>query len=231
MNPIQIGKLYVYPFASRKDLIDYIVDKKKILIAINAEKILKRDPELIRIINSNIGYADGVGAVWALRKKGASWAIKIPGVELWLDIVKAFYQQKTFYLIGASDEVINLAVEKLKTEYNGIQILGYHSGYFNDAKKQEIMNDIVAKGPDIVFVAMGSPKQEYFMNELSLVHPALYMGLGGSFDVYTGKVKRAPKFFIALGIEWLYRLLKQPQRITRQIRLVKFLLMLIFRKL
>lgn len=231
MNPVQIGKLHVYPFISRDELINYIVDKKKILIAINAEKILKKDTELIGIINSNVGYADGVGAVWALKQKGVSKAIKIPGVELWLDIIGAFYRQKTFYLIGASDEVIRLTVEKLTSEYQGIQILGYHSGYFNDVKKQEIITDIAYKKPDVIFVAMGSPKQEYIMNELFSAHPALYMGLGGSFDVYTGKVKRAPKIFVSLGVEWLYRLLKQPKRINRQIRLVKFFLLLIFRKL
>ena len=231
MNPVQIGKLYVYPFISKEDLISYIVDQKKILIAINAEKILQKTPELMNIINSNIGYADGIGAVLALRQKGFSKAIKIPGVELWIDIIRTFYRQKTFYLIGASDEVISLTVEKLKTAYQGIQILGYHSGYFNEQQKQEIINDIASKKPDIVFVAMGSPKQEFFMNQLFAVHSALYMGLGGSFDVYTGKVNRAPKYLVALGMEWLYRLFKQPQRIHRQIRLVKFLLLLIFRKL
>ena len=227
----KIRRINVYPFISKDELINFAINEKKILIAINAEKILRNDDRLVNLINNNIGYADGIGAVWALKKKGYKNVIKIPGVELWLDIIKKFYNSKTFYLIGSIDEVINACYNKLINNFPGIKILGYHSGYFNDEEKIKIINDIILKKPDIIFVAMGSPRQEYFMEELSLVHKATYMGLGGSFDVYTNKVKRAPKIFISLGLEWFYRLIKQPFRIKRQIVLVKFLIILLFNKL
>lgn len=227
----KIGNLLVYNFTSRQELIDFSIGEKKILIAINAEKILKKDENLIQIINRNIGYADGIGAVMALRQKGAKNPIKIPGVELWLDIVKTCYKTKSFYLIGSTNEVIEKCVELLKQQFPEINILGYHSGFFDNEQEKNIKNEIVQKKPDIIFVAMGSPRQEFFMNNLYNYHQALYMGLGGSFDVFTGKVKRAPKIFVSLGLEWLYRLIKQPFRWKRQIVLVKFFILLLLKKL
>lgn len=223
MQQVKLNNIFAYPFSSRKELIDMAISEKKILIAINAEKILKKDNELEKIINQNIGYPDGVGAVWALKKKGYKKTIKIPGVELWLDIIKELYKTKSFYFVGSSDEVINNTVTKLKQEFQAIKILNFRNGFIKtDEDKELLKNDLIEKKPDIVFVAMGTPKQEFLMNELMKVHPALYQGLGGSFDVYSGKVKRAPKIFIALGIEWFYRLLKEPTRIKRQLVLIKF---------
>jgi UDP-N-acetyl-D-mannosaminouronate:lipid I N-acetyl-D-mannosaminouronosyltransferase len=231
MERYRIRNLYVYGFRSRDELIDFAVQEKKILVAINAEKILKNEEKLVQLINNNIGYPDGIGAVKALKQKGFKKAIKIPGVELWLDIIRKKYKEKTFYIIGSTQDVIENCYRKLHSDFPGIRILGYHSGYFNEQEKLKLKEDLIKLKPEIVFVAMGSPKQEYFMEELLYSHPALYMGLGGSYDVYTGKVKRAPKFFVSLGLEWLYRLLKQPTRIKRQIVLIKFFLLLLFRKL
>ncbi len=227
----KLRKLLVYNFNSREELINYAINEKKILIAVNAEKILKEDKKLIEIINNNIGYADGIGAVMALKQKGAKNPIKIPGVELWLDIVKTYYKTKSFFLIGSTDEVIKTCYEKLLLNYPGINIINFFSGFFDEEKKQKIKEEIHIKKPNIIFVAMGSPKQEFFMAELQSLHKALYMGLGGSFDVYTGKIPRAPKIFIKLGLEWFYRLIKQPFRIKRQMVLIKFLILLIFKKL
>ncbi|OFX18675.1 MAG: glycosyl transferase [Bacteroidetes bacterium GWA2_31_9] len=223
MQRVKLKNIQAYSFSSRKELIDLAIKEKKILIAINAEKILKKDVELQEIINNNIGYPDGVGAVWALKKKGFKKTIKIPGVELWLDIIKELHKEKSFYFIGSSDEVISMTVEKLKHDFPDINILNFRNGFIKtEEDKLNLKNDILEKKPDIVFVAMGTPKQEFLMNELLSFHSALYQGLGGSFDVYSGKVKRAPKIFIKLGVEWLYRLLKEPTRIKRQIVLVKF---------
>ena len=88
-----------------------------------------------------------------------------------------------------------------------------------------MLEDITEKRPDVVFVAMGSPKQELLMEEMLERHPAIYQGLGGSFDVYTGNVKRAPKWWVDHNLEFAYRLVKQPSRIKRQIHLVRFLLL------
>ncbi len=229
MNHITVNGINIYPFKSKEELMNYAIGEKKILVAINAEKILKEDDRLRRIINENIGYPDGIGAVMALKKKGAK-AAKIPGVELWHDIIKRYHKEKTFYLIGATQDVIETTVNKLRKEFPDIKILGYRNGFLQKEDIEKLKKDLTEKKPDIVYVAMGTPKQEYLMEELIKIHPALYQGLGGSFDVYSGKLKRAPNIFLKLKIEFLYRLLLQPKRIGRQIRLVKFLLNLYLNK-
>ena len=192
---------------------------KSILVAVNAEKILKSTSQIREIINRNIGYPDGVGAVWALQKKGIKSTVKIPGCELWLKIIEKYFKTKTFYLVGSKQEVIEATVNQLKKDFEGIQIINYRNGYVRtEQEKKALINDITTLRPDVVFVAMGSPKQELLMEEIKQNHPsAVYQGLGGSFDVYTGYVKRAPKWWVRNNLEWAYRLLKQPTRIKRQI--------------
>ena len=232
MYKILVNKLIVYSFANRQELIGFASQSKKILIAINAEKILHATDEIRRLINENIGYADGIGAVWALRMKGLKHVVKIPGCELWLDFIRSSYRNRTFYFVGSKQEVIEAAVSKLRTEFPGIQILNYHNGYFRSQEEKSIlMNDVSAYKPDIVFVGMGSPRQELLMEEMQKQHSALYQGLGGSFDVYTGYVKRAPDWWVKNNLEWLYRLLRQPARIKRQVFLVKFFIILLLNKL
>lgn len=217
-----INNLKIFSPCSSEELIDYAFKERKILIAINAEKILNSNDEFKNITNKNIGYPDGIGALWALKKKGVN-SIKIAGCELWLDIITKKVNHKKFYLIGGKEEVIKNTVKKLKIEFPLIQIVNYRDGYINS--EEEIINlenDIIDKKPDVIFVAMGSPKQELLMERLMKKYPAIYQGLGGSFDVYTGNVKRAPKWWINNNLEWAYRLLKQPSRIKRQIHLLKF---------
>ena len=212
-----------YAPKSREVLIDFALQHKKILVAVNAEKILHATDKTRDLINRNLGYPDGIGAVMALKKKGVQDVIKIPGVELWLDIVKKHSRDKTFYLIGSREEVIQRTVEKLKLEFPGIKIVNFRNGYLRtEEEKSRLKDDIIKRQPDIVFVAMGSPKQELLMEELHSLHPALYQGLGGSFDVFDGSVERAPEWWVRNSLEWAYRLLKQPARIKRQIHLLRF---------
>lgn len=212
---------------SREDLIAFALKGKKILVAVNAEKILHATDASRGIINRNLGYPDGFGAVMGLKQKGVRNVVKIPGCELWLDIVNACYEDKSFYLIGGKQGIIEGTVTKLKLNYPKINIINFRNGYINnEQEKQDLINDVYQKKPDVVFVAMGSPRQEYLMEEMQQKHPALYMGLGGSFDVYTGKVERSPKWWQKHNLEWAYRLVKEPSRITRQIHLVKFLYLL-----
>ncbi|SHE69413.1 UDP-N-acetyl-D-mannosaminouronate:lipid I N-acetyl-D-mannosaminouronosyltransferase [Mariniphaga anaerophila] len=232
MNDTLINKVKVYSFSSRKELIDFAEKQKKSLIAINAEKILHANEQTRSLINQNIGYSDGIGAVWALKKKGFKGVIKIPGCELWLDIVKAFYQTKSFYLVGSKEEVVTATVKKLQQEFPGINILGYRNGYIKtDEEQQQLIQTIANQKPDVVFVAMGSPKQEMLMQEMQQHHTAIYQGLGGSFDVYVGNVERAPQWWLRNNLEWAYRLVKQPARIKRQIHLVKFLWILLLNRI
>ena len=222
-----INNIKTYSPCSRDELIEFALQEKKILIAVNAEKILHSTLEMQEIINNNIGYPDGIGAVWALNKKGFKNVVKIPGCELWLDIVSKFISEKSFYLVGGKQDVIELTISKLKSEYPNINIKGFRNGYIKTEKEiEELKQELIEKKPDFVFVAMGSPKQEQLMKELMKVHSAVYQGLGGSFDVYTGHVERAPKWWIDKNLEWAYRLVKQPSRLRRQLPLIKFYLLL-----
>lgn len=222
---VTLNGIKVHPFKSFTELLEYVKGRKGILVAINAEKILHATSQTRDIVNRNIGYCDGIGAVIALKKRGYIGVAKIPGCELWLKIIASLYiENKSFYLVGGKQEVIENTIGKLKAEYSGINIVNYRNGYIKtEEEKQALIADIVEKKPDVVFVAMGSPKQEVLMEEMFQQHPAIYQGLGGSFDVYTRNVKRAPKWWIDHNLEFAYRLVKQPSRIKRQIHLIRFL--------
>ena len=223
MKYSKLNGVITYAPKSRDELIDYAVDSKSILVAVNAEKILHSTKQSRAIINRNIGYPDGIGAVWALQKKGYKDVIKIPGCELWLNIVERYYKTKKFYLIGGKQEIIDNTVYQLKEEFKEINICNFRNGYIQtESEEKELIQDIVKYQPDIIFVAMGSPSQELLMERIQQNHKALYQGLGGSFDVYTGNVKRAPNWWVNNNLEWAYRLIKQPSRIIRQIHLLRF---------
>lgn len=221
---IDLNGMKVFPFNSSSELIEYVNCHKGILVAVNAEKVTKATDETRAVVNDNIGYADGAGVVVAMHKLGKPQAVRIAGCDLWLNIVQESYHKKTFYLIGSKQEVIEDTVNKLKSQYDGITIVGYRNGYINnDEERNALIQDIASKKPDVVFVAMGSPKQEFLMTDMMKVHPAIYQGLGGSFDVYTGRVKRAPMWWQKHNVEFLYRFLKQPQRYRREYYRLKFL--------
>lgn len=226
--PYQIINHYkIHAFSSKEQFLGAIMHQKKILVAMNAEKIVKPDERLKSIVNNNIGYTDGFGAVLALRRKGLQ-AVKIAGSEFWLDIIQRYGRTRKIYLIGSTQTVIEKTVQRLKREYPHNKIVGYHHGYLSPEDKSTLIKELQYTQAEIVFVAQGSPRQEFFMQELFEQHPALYMGLGGSFDIYSGEKKRAPLFFLKFELEWFYRLIQEPTRIGRQLALLKFL-MLIFR--
>lgn len=232
MDKVSLNGVEIFPFDSEQQLLHYVDTHKGILVAINAEKILHATEQTRAVINRNIGYCDGAGAQMALEQKGYKDACKIPGCELWLKIITRFYKEKTFYLVGGKPQIVNETVEKLCSEYKDIRIVGYRNGYIKtDEEKRRLIDDIVEKKPDVVFVAMGSPKQELLMEEMQQRHRAIFQGLGGSFDVYTGHVQRAPKWWVEHNLEFAYRLIKEPKRIKRQIHLVKYAWWLMKKKL
>ncbi len=220
----KIKGIKIFGFPSKSDLLQHLDSYSGILIAINAEKILNSSESLKKIINDNLGYSDGIGAVWAMKKNGVI-VQKIPGTELWIDIINKFYQTRTFYLIGSRQKIITSVVQKLKKNYDGINILGHRNGFFESQEDyDDLIIDIQIKKPDIVFVAMGSPKQEELMYRLEQINSnCIYMGLGGSFDIYSGLVSRAPNFLIDSNMEWAYRWFRNPfQRTRRMFTLLKF---------
>ena len=232
METVTINGVNIYPFISDEQLMDFVEANKGILVAMNAEKIMHATQDTRNIINNNIGYCDGVGAVWALRQKGFKQAVKIPGCELWLKIIERFQHSKSFYLIGGKQEVIEATATKLPKDFSDVKIVGYHNGFMNADERQRLIQDVADKKPDVVFVAMGSPKQEFLMSELQNLHPsAIYQGLGGSFDVYTGNVERAPKWWIDHNLEFAHRFIANPKRWKRLLPIFKMAVLLLFRKI
>lgn len=222
-----IGGLRVYAFDSIESLLAAVADRSAALIALNAEKLVDPPAELRDLVNENIGYADGAGAVLAMRRKGIR-APRLAGSDLWLSIVRHFASTKRFYLIGGTDAVIDETVHRLRRESPGIRIVGHRNGYLSPADVDALIEDIRERAADVVFVAMGSPRQEQLIRRLLESHPALYMGLGGSFDVYVGRVRRAPRAIQNLGLEWLYRLAQAPRsRLPRQKARLRFAIRLV----
>lgn len=211
---IKINNVEFFAFPSKKDIIEHLKNiNQGILFAVNARKIMTSPDYIKNAISSNIGYIDGKGAIWAARRMGYKEKMtRVPGVELWLEIIKA-YPNKKYYFLGAKEETIAATIEKLKMEFKNLNIVGFRNGYFTQEELPAITNEIKAKKAEIVFLALGSPKQEDIMIEMHKNHKALYMGLGGSFDVYSGNVKRAPVFFQKLGLEGPYRFISNPKRL------------------
>lgn len=225
IQSVKIMGVNIYPYQSLLELTNKVVEKKP-LFSVNAEILLHDDEKFKNVLNSGIGYPDGIGAVWALKKKGIK-AVKLPGCELWLEILKRYSKDLSFYFVGSTEEVITKTMAKIKDEYPGISIVGYRNGYIkSDEEKSNLIKDVMEKKPDVVYIAMGFPKQEFLISELYKVHQAAYLGLGGSFDVYVGNVKRAPQWWIDHNLEFAYRLIKQPSRIKRQLPLLRFITLL-----
>ena len=161
MKNVMINGVKTYGVESFDEIIDYAMETPSILVAINAEKIYHATDYTRGIINQNIGYPDGIGAVYALRKKGIPQKKRIPGCDLWLEIIKKHQKTNSFYLVGAMPDIIERTVEKLKSDFPDINIVGYRDGYIrNEIEKAELFRDIVELKPDVIFVAMGSPRQE-----------------------------------------------------------------------
>lgn len=223
LTPVNLRGVRVYAADGFQQLIDHAVASKGILIAVNAEKMAKAKKPLIDLINCNIGYCDGSGVVLAAKQKGATQACKIAGCELWLEIISRYYKTHSFYIVGGRSDVYADTILNLKSDFPGINIVGSRDGYLaDDQARQQLIDDVADKKPDFVFVAMGSPKQESLMADMLARHRAVYQGLGGSFDVYTGRAKRAPKWWIDHHAEFVYRLIKQPSRIKRDWIRIKF---------
>jgi hypothetical protein len=232
MQRVNVNGVEIFPFSSQEQLLDYIEQHCSILVAINAEKIMHATSITRKIINSNIGYCDGVGAVMALKQKGHANVCKIAGCELWLAITAKYYKNKTFYLIGSTQDVIENTIAKLKQEFHGINIVGFRNGYLkSQQEKEELIAHVIKTKPDIVFVAMGSPKQELLMQEMQQQHSAIYQGLGGSFNVYTGQTQRAPEWWLKHNLEFAYRFLKEPQRLKRQIPILRLAIKLLLHRI
>ncbi len=215
----------------QEQFIDFLCDPQQLktgsMIAINAEKIItaEQHADLKSLIaNAEYKYADGISIVKSIRKKYPTAQIKrIAGADLWQTLMeKAGERSIPVFLVGGTPAVLEQTRKQLVSQWR-VNIVGYHDGYFNDQECSALFEQIKLSGAKIITVALGSPKQEFFIRDCRRIYPdALYMGVGGTYDVFVGKVKRAPKVWQNMGLEWLYRLLSQPTRWRRQIKLFKF---------
>lgn len=208
------------------------IRKPSFVVAINPEKIMKseKDKQLLGLLNSAaIQIPDGIGVVVASRLKGGSIRKRVTGIDLMYGIcANAAKKGHRIYLLGAKPGVAEQAGEILKKRYQGLSIVGIKDGYFKDSN--EVISDIKSVKPDILLVAMGSPKQEYWITKhMEELEVPLLMGVGGSFDVTCGNIKRAPAWMCRTGLEWLYRLIKEPWRFKRMLVLPQFLLKVILK--
>ena len=182
LNTVIVNGFKIH-LGNRENLINYALKTKGILLALNTEKIYSQNPLIQKLSKEGIGYTDGIGAVWACKRKGFFEARKIPGSELWLDIIGFSEGEKSIYIVGSTQNVIVETIMKLKSQFPKINIVGFRNGFLDDHEKVELINTISRIKPEIIFVAQGSPRQENLMQELKERHLALYMGLGGSLDV------------------------------------------------
>ncbi|SKA94286.1 WecB/TagA/CpsF family glycosyltransferase [Sporosarcina newyorkensis] len=200
--------------------------KKSLVVAINPEKLMKakEDAELKALLNrAEFQIPDGIGVILASKLKKGQIRSRVTGIDMMDRIVQeAAKRGKRIFLYGAKPGVADAAAKRLQELHPDIQIAGVQHGYEKDT--QVVLDTINKAQPDILFVAMGSPKQEQWIEQhRNQLHPILYQGVGGSFDVLAGNIKRAPVAFQKVGAEWLYRLLLEPSRIKRQMNLPKFL--------
>jgi N-acetylglucosaminyldiphosphoundecaprenol N-acetyl-beta-D-mannosaminyltransferase len=167
---------------------------------------------------------DGTGVVWAAGYVGEPVAERVPGYDLLHELMKVGEPKGwKVYLLGASTEVIEAAASKLQETYAGIQVVGCRNGYFGDEQDDEVIEAIVQAVPDILLVGRSAAKQEPWIAKYKQqLQVPIMMGVGGSFDVLSGKLKRAPVFFRKLRLEWFYRLMQEPWRFKRMLTLPKF---------
>ena len=194
-------------------------NKKTFIVTANPETFMmsEKDEEMRKLLLDNDTFLvpDGIGIVKAARMINYDVKERITGIDIANELLKlGNKQKKSIYLFGAKQEVIDSMEKVLKESYPNLNLVGMSNGYEKD--KDKIFEKIVKTKPDIVLVALGIPLQEKLIyKHLDKFDKGIFVGVGGSFDVISGHKKRAPKIFIKLNLEWLYRILKEPKRLKR----------------
>ena len=211
-------------------VINLIGEKNPAIVATaNAEMLLRatHDDELKNILNAaSLVVPDGAGTVWAARHLGKTMPERVAGFDLVQELMKiAPARDIKFFLFGSAPGIADKAKLKAETLYPGIKIVGTRNGYFKSDDEPEIISQIKSSGADILLAALGVPKQEKWLakykDELKI---PVSIGVGGTFDVMAGVVKRAPLWMQKARLEWLFRAMLQPSRAGRLVALPKFVL-------
>ncbi|CAD2073208.1 WecB/TagA/CpsF family glycosyltransferase [Phocicoccus pinnipedialis] len=202
-------------------------DEKTFIVTANPEIVNRTtydDAYKEAVISSDYTIADGVGILIAAKMNKKLIKERIAGYDLLVDLLNVGNKDGLkVYLLGAEESVNKKASEHIIVNFPNVEIVGRHHGYF-DMNDDRIAKEIRELEPDLVFVALGVPRQETWIHQnLDQFEKGLFMGVGGSFDVLAGTVKRAPEMWIKLNLEWLYRMIKQPERIGRNLNILKFM--------
>jgi N-acetylglucosaminyldiphosphoundecaprenol N-acetyl-beta-D-mannosaminyltransferase len=190
-------------------------------VVVNVAKVVQahRDPALRSIIEAcDLVTADGQPIVWASRWLGTPLRERVAGIDL-MDHLLARADERRYrvYLLGARTDVVRTVAERVQLEHPGVAVVGWHDGYWDPADEASVVTAISEARPDILFVAITSPRKEQFLARWKdVIGAPLVMGVGGSFDVYAGAVRRAPAWVQRMGLEWLYRVWQEPRRMWRR---------------
>lgn len=222
---------------TKKELFDYIERYNKVNIVSGNPEVLYNGLHNKKLFDNFVSkysviIPDGVGVVLATKIVKNPVKEKIAGIEVMDDILKMCNKEnKKVYLLGTTEDVLDKCIDNLIKKFPKLNISGKHNGFFDMDNCENIIKDIKKSEPFALFVAMGCPRQEVFISNYMEELPCkIFMGVGGSFDVFADKVKRAPKWMIKMNLEWLYRVAKEPYRIKRLIAIPKFLLKVLLHK-
>ena len=191
------------------------------MVVVNAAKLVEanRNEELRRaILNADLVTADGMSVVWASRLLGRPLKQRVTGIDLFERLVaNAAARGTSVYFLGAHDESVKGVVERFAREYPGLKVAGYRNGYFTTAETDSVAEEIRHSGADLLFAAMGSPRQDIWIpSHIAATGVRFALGVGGSFDHLSGLSRRAPMWMQRAGLEWLFRLLMEPRRLWRR---------------
>ncbi len=209
-------------------------NKTHLVVTLNGEMASKafNDEEFLDILkNADLVIPDGIGIVWGVRKFGKRIVYRIPGIEFAWDLL-SLSEKRGYgvYFLGAKKEVLMKALNKIHISFPNLKITGFHSGYFDKNEEKEIIEEINRKDTDILFAGMGGGKQEKWIWTHKELRVPVAIGVGGSFDVWSGKVRRAPALVQKMGLEWLYRMIVQPTRILRMRHIFSFIIKVLFKR-
>ncbi len=199
----------------------------RLAVSFNPELAVRaqRDPVAAEaMLEADLRYPDGVGAVWAAGQQGVSGLERVPGIELAERVLtRAAEEGLSVYFLGAAPGIAEEAAHRQAEANPGLRVAGTHHGYFSTDDELEVVDQVRAAGAHILLVAMGAPKQEAFMaRHRAALGVRVALGIGGSFDVWSGAVRRAPAWTRRCNVEWLWRLVSNPRRAGRQVALAKF---------
>ena len=232
VNNISLEETYL----RTKELIETSNKSCQMIFAPNTEFIMcaQKDKEFFEILNmSKLSTPDSIGIEMAAKRLGKPLKERIQGQKYFRKIVEEGEKLGwSFYILGGKDDTPNKAVENLKKIYPKLNVVGFHEGYFeNEEDENKVIEEINLLQPNILIVAMGAPKQEkWIYANKDRLKVDVACGQGGTLDYEAGNVKRAPEFFQKVGLEWLWRLIKQPSRIVRMLVLPVFLFKVLFTK-